>query len=716
MILQKLLVYFLCIAVIAFVYVYKVPIFCSECEKPSGFAKNIFRCVVDEDKLCSVSHELNNVKDYATDFVGWLGNIVVNEIPNSILNEIKKIFELLKPIKEALNGLLDKVKKIFEFIKKEYIDKVTKVFTDLSENVSTMFTEIKDGTKNMAYLIYQSIDNIKTNALNKINDAITDIQNKIKTTIIDPIMSLVAKMGEVFSKIKDFFDGLASKIIKPFTDFYNMLTNACIPEITILPDDIQIFPRIDIDVVNIHLNALNIPKIKIPKFCPFDSLASAFKTITDSIQTAFNNLLAPITQPFKDLGIMISAFGKTINDGIDTVKKFFWEKYNTVSKYITDAFEPIQTFFINIGDKISSAYTDSKNFIIKKLTDLKDAIIKFFIESFNKLYDEIDKLFKPVFVLVQKAWDSFKDVFKNFIASLNELYILVKEKWNIVYKFVYDRIFYVMYIAYINAVNYLFPISYFLPISKTLKVNIFNGVVIIGLMGVMNYYYNFFNKIIYNITNSILVGVGDLYGLISMVSTITDPFISIIYNMLTIVPTLKFAMDALSSLSPTKIIPKIVNIILYITEFSVGLVQDTFMLFPTTTAFITILLLTVFYVIHRYLNSNLIKKSKLKIEKLPPLPEKPKLKSTDTTEIEKLQKEINDKSTKDPIIDKVPTQMDGVMGEFQTKMDNFKKRVDLIEEVRKGYAYDPNNPKKELEMNIDNMIKKLNQQIALKGL
>lgn len=710
MILQKLLVYFLCIAVIAFVYVYKVPIFCSECEKPTGFAKNIFRCVVDEDKLCTVSHELQSVKQYATDFIAWLGDIVTTHIPKAVMEELSKIWKAMEPLTRVLGDMISKVKWLFNTIKTEFIDKVTKTLSDLTTNILDMFINIKDGVVNMATLIYQSMDNIRHNLMIKITDAIETVQTQIQTHIFDPIATLVAQMGDVFSKINNFFTDLPGKISKPFTDFYAILKTACIPEMVFLPNAIVIIPRIEIKMLNVNLDEVKIPRVAIPAFCPFDGISEAIKKITDGISSAFAVMMVPLTQPFTELAKSISNFKTTLTAGIGIVKDFVTNTIAEVTKFIKNAFGNIIDAILNIKDQIVAGLIDGYKFIKDKITEIANAILQFFTDSLRKLLHEIWKIFEPVVLIVIQVWDTFSNLFKNFIASLNELYKSVNEKWQMVYGYVKSRIFYIVYIAYINIVSvvvqYIFIPALFIPMSKTLRVNIFNGFLVIAAMGAMNYYYNFFNRVVYTSTNAILTGIGDLYSIIAGVFGKIDEYIvPLIYGMLTNVPTLKFAMDTLGFLSPLKIIPTIVNFILGIVEIIVGMVKDTFMIFPTTTAFITVFIVAIIYGIHRYFSAGTVSTFSLLLDALKSNYEKITIKSVDTEKIDNLQKNIVAEAKTEPRFERA--KMSGGMEDFQRKMDDFKRRVDRIKEVRNMNKGDPNNPKRMLNMDLFDMISQI---------
>jgi|694.fasta_scaffold06939_5 hypothetical protein len=680
MILQKLLVYFLCIAVIAFVYVYKVPIFCSECEKPTGFAKNIFRCVVDEDKLCTVSHELQSVKQYATDFIAWLGDIVTTHIPKAVMEEISKIWKAMEPITRVLADIIGKVGYLYDTIKREFIDKVTKTLSDLTTNILDMFVNIKDGVVNMAGLIYQSMDNIRHNLMIKITDAIESVQTQIQTHIFDPIATLVAQMGDVFSKMQNFFTNIPAQLIKPFNDLARIMGEACIPEF-------QIIGEMDFKI-------LKIPPLKFNRICPFNAITDAIKGIANGISSAFAAVIEPLTKPFTDLATSITAFKQTLTLGINTVKKFVTGTIDEVTKFIKNAFGNIIDAILNIKDQIVAGLIDGYKFIKDKITEIANAILQFFTDSFRKLLDEIGKIFEPIALILIQVWKTVSNLFKNFIASLNELYKSVNEKWKMVYGYIKARIFYLIYIAYINIVSvvvqYIFIPALFIPMSKTLRVNIFNGFLVIAAMGAMNYYYNFFNRVVYTSTNAILTGIGDLYSIIAGVFGKIDEYIvPLTYGMLTNVPTLKFAMDTLGFLSPLKIIPTIVNFILGIVEIIVGMVKDTFMIFPTTTAFITVFIVAIIYGIHRYFSAGTVSTFSLLLDALKSNYEKITIKSVDTEKIDNLQKRIVAEAKTEPTFERV--QMSGGMEDFQRKMDDFKRRVDRIKEVRNMNKADPND-------------------------
>jgi len=97
------------------------------------------------------------------------------------------------------------------------------------------------------------------------------------------------------------------------------------------------------------------------------------------------------------------------------------------------------------------------------------------------------------------------------------------------------------------------------------------------------------------------------------------------------------------------------------------------------------------------------------VESLPELPQKIKM---DTINIDKIRNNMNEVQ-KPNIVEPVKNEdMSGAMGVFQEKMANFKRRVDLIEQVRKEFEYNPNDPNKLLEMNLDAMRRRLDQRIA----
>jgi hypothetical protein len=84
----------------------------------------------------------------------------------------------------------------------------------------------------------------------------------------------------------------------------------------------------------------------------------------------------------------------------------------------------------------------------------------------------------------------------------------------------------------------------------------------------------------------------------------------------------------------------------------------------------------------------------------------------DTINTNNIKEKINE-AEKPIIVEPVKDEdMSGAMGVFQEKMNNFKRRVELIEQVRKEFEYNPNDPNKLLEMNLDAMRRRLDQRIA----
>lgn len=706
--LAKILVYFLCISLLAFIYVYKIPIFCTECQKPTGMAASIFRCVIDEDKLCNVHNELVGVQERTLSFFVWIKDIITKDIPDSIFKELQKIFEFFKGIEEIIKNIIEKIKDVFMMIKTEVVDKITKIFTDLTTNLTDMLTHIGDGVKNFASLIYQSIDNIRNNAIIKIKEVVTFIQTKIKTEIIDVINNkVITPVKGAFEKIGGFFGGLIDAIIDPFKKFFTTLADACVPELTIVSET-KIFNDINIDWAKINIPGLTIPKLAIPKFCPFSSLNDLFNTIKKAITDAFDKILKPVTDAIDAIKTAFGELDTLITNGIEAVKKSIEDKFNEVKNYIIGAFDPIKTFFKNLGNDIYTKVNDAYTFIKEKLFEISDKITSFITSAFDTMWKEIKEIFKPVIDFFESVWDSFMQVYKNFIKGLNDVYIEVKKQWGIVYSFVKERIFYILYIWWINFIDRMFIL---IPMSKVMKVNIVNGLLVMGLLGVGISYYNVVAYAIATAINGALTILGDSYSIIAMIFPYIQSVTDIVYSILTNLPTLTFAMDTLSFLSPATIIPNILNQLIDLLEMFVGGARDIVLTPYFIVIFICTLIVSIVVGIHKYMyGTSLIATL---VEKLPQLPEKVKMDTINTDKIQEKKNEVQKQNVIDPIKDE---DMSGVMGIFQDKIRKFKRRVDLIEEVRKEFEIDPNNPGKYLEMNLDTMKRKLDEKIANEGL
>ena len=707
--LAKLLVYFLCISLLAFIYVYKIPVFCTECQKPTGVAASIFRCIIDEDKLCNVHNEMIDVQKRTSSFFVWIKDVVTNDIPDTIFNELKKIFSFFENIGNNIKDILEKIKNAFSIIKKEVIDKVVKVFTDLTSNLTSMFTEMSNGIKNFAFLIYQSIDNLRNNVVIKIKEIGKFIQDKIQTEILDKINDNVIKpVKDAFEQIGGFFNGLVDAIIAPFKDLFDKIAGACIPELPIVSET-TIFNEINIEWAKISIPGIKIPKIAIPEFCPFSTLKTLYNTIKDAIVTAFDKILSPVTTAIATIKSSFDNLGTLIKTGAEAVKKSLLEKIKELKNYIIKAFDPIKTFFENLGDNISEKVNEAYTFIKEKLIEISEKIASFFSNAFDSMWKEIKEIFKPVIDLFESVWDSFMQVYKNFIKGLNDVYIEVKKQWTIVYNFIKERIFYVAYIVWINFIDWMLL---FLPISKMMKVNIVNGYVIMGLMGVCVYFYNMVGYSIATAINGVLTILGDLYGVLSgsvfpLIAMITD----IAYTLLANLPTLTFAMDTLSFLSPARIIQNVLQQFMDLAEVFVGGARDIILTPYLIAVFISVLIISIVVGIHRYMDGKKIKATA--VESLPELPQKIRM---DTINIDKIRDKFNE-AQKPNVVEPVKDEdMSGAMKVFQEKINNFKKRVDLIEEVRKKYAPDPANPNKDLETNLNSMISELNSRISQAGL
>ena len=708
MLLSKLLVYFLCIALIAFIYVYKIPILCSECEKPTGFAADIFRCVLDEQHLCNVSHEINNIKDRAIEFTTWLGDIIITDLPAALLEELKKIYDFFEPIKTLIKSAMTKIYNAFTTIKKEIEDKIVTIFTDLQTNFITMFTEIGNGIKNYTMLIYQSIDNLRANIVTKITKAFTDVQDKIKTNIIDPINQNVIKpVKDAFEKMSTFFSSLLANIISPFKAVFTTISGACVPELKII-DSVTIFDDINIDWAKIKIPGLKIPKIEIPKFCPFGVIGTAWEALYTTISESFNKILSPVTAAFTALTTAFGQLEQTITNGINTVKTFVNEKYTEIKTYIIEAFDPIKQFFTDLGTKIQEQFDEAYAFIKEKLENIKDAIVSFIKTAFRKLLNMIETIFGPIINAFLLAFDAFKNIYKSFINLLKDLYNEVEKQVTIMYRFVADRIFYTLYIGYINFIN---TVLFALPISKTMKINLVNMVLLVGLMGVVVYYYNIIGNAVATALNGGLTIIGDAYGIVEatllpILQTIGDITYSILGNL----PTMTFAMDTLSFISPITVIQNILQQLLDVSEVAIGTVKEVILTPYLIAVFVFVLVIGILMAIYKYMDSESVVTTL--IEKILPLPTKPKLDTLNTNNITKINTNI-EKSTKIPIINPtLETKSSVSINEFTAKMEIFKQRVKLIEEVRKEFEYNSATPDKELEVKLDNMKRRLDERIT----
>jgi hypothetical protein len=704
--LAKLLVYFLCISLLAFIYVYKIPIFCTECQKPTGTAASIFRCIIDEDKLCNVHNEMIDVQKRTSSFFVWVKNIVTKDIPDTIFEELNKIFSFFENIGNSIKDILEKIKNAFMDIKKQVVDKVVNVFTDLTTNLTNMFTEMSNGIKNFAFLIYQSIDNLRNNIVIKIKQIGEFIQTKIQTEILDKINdNVITPVKVAFEKIGTFFSGLVNAIITPFKDLFENISGACVPELKIT-DEKVLFTEVDLIVFKIP--GLTIPKIAIPKFCPFDSLNALYDTIKAAITTAFDKILSPVTSAIATIQSSFDKLGDLIKTGAEAVKTSVLDEIKKLNTYITTAFEPIKTFFGNLGNDISINVNAAYTFIKEKLTEISNKIISFFINAFDSMWREIKKIFQPVIDFFGNVWDSFMQVYKNFIKGLNDVYIEVKKQWTIVYDFIKERIFYVAYIVWINFIDWMLL---FLPISKIMKVNIVNGILVMGLIGVGVYYYNMVGYTVATSINGVLTILGDLYGVLASVFPLIAMVTDAVYTLLSNLPTLTFAMDTFAFLSPARIIPIVFQQLIDLAEVFVGGARDIILTPYLIAVFICVLTISIGVGIHKYMDAKKIKATAVK--SLPELPQKIKM---DKINIDKIQKKWRT-LRKDNIVEPVKDEdMSGVLSVFTEKMANFKKRVDLIEEVRKEFEYNPNYPDKILEMNLTTMTRRLDEKIAEKKL
>jgi hypothetical protein len=567
-----------------------------------------------------------------------------------------------------------------------------------------MFTEMGNGIKNFAFLIYQSIDNLRNNVVIKIKQIGEFIQDKIKTEILDKINDNVIKpVKEAFEKIGGFFNGLVNAIISPFKDLFDKIAGACVPELQIIPET-TIFNDINIDWAKINIKGIKIPRLAIPRFCPFASLNDLYITIKNAITNDFNNILRPVTSAIATIKSSFDNLGNLIKTGAEAVKNSLFEKIEELKNYIINAFEPIKTFFKNLGNDISEKANAAYTFIKQKLIEISEKITSFFINAFDSMWKEIKEIFKPVIDFFESVWDSFMQVYKNFIKGLNDVYIEVKKQWDIVYSFIKERILYVAYIFWINFIDLIFVL---VPMSKIMKVNIVNGIIIMGLMGVCVYYYNIFAYAIATSINGALTVLGDLYGILGSVFPLIQMVTDTVYTILGKLPTLTFAMDTLAFLSPARIIPNILQQLIDLAEVFVGGARDIVLTPYFIAIFICALIISIIVGIHKYMYSGSLIATA--VESLPELPRKVKM---DTININKIQEKINE-AQKPNIVEPVKDEdMSGALSVFQEKMNNFKRRVDLIEQVRKEFEYNPNDPNKLLEMNLDAMRRRLDQRIA----
>ena len=695
--LGKLLVYFLCISLLAFIYVYKIPILCSECEKPTGTAANFFRCIVNEDELCQVHNEMKGAEEKVGDFLTWVKDIITKDIPQKIFDELSTIFGYFEPIQDAITNMINTIIEGITYIKDDVTSKITTFFEDLIENITDMFSNIGTGISNFAGLMYQSIDNLRINIKLKIERLGADIQNKLDEFIFKPINEKVIKpIKNAFEAIGNFFNGLVNTIIAPFKDFFTTLANVCIRS--------DIIPRIDLKVATIGPYTLNI--------CPFSWMNDVYEKIKNGITSAFEKILAPITTAFDSVNNALNQFKEVVANGIQKVKDFFWKAIETIQKSIERAIDPISKFFSGLSEKISTTFDKVYKEVMSKITQLQKSIITFFKDIWKNIKSSMEKMIKPIKDVFLKLWDNFQQTFKNFVKSLNDVYVEVNKQWGIIYQYIIKRIFYITYMAWINFIDWSLG---FLPISKTMKINIVNSLLVMGLMGVCVYYYNIIGSAVATAINGVLTILGDLYGVLSgsifpLISMVTD----VAYTLLSNLPTLTFAMDTFAFLSPARIIQNVFQQLMDLAEVFVGGARDIILTPYLIAVFICVLIISIVVGIHKYMSGKKIKATVL--DKLVDKLIKPRKDIVKSINYKDIDKNITKASVSKPIEMPNETKMEGIMKEFTDKMNKFKKRVDLIEQVRKKYEPDPANPNKDLETNLNSMISELNSRISQAGL
>jgi phage-related protein len=206
--------------------VYKIPILCSECEKPTGTTANFFRCIVNEDELCQVHNEMKGTGKKVNTFLSWVSGIVTTNIPNKIFEELGKIYEFFEPIQDAITNIIGTVREGISSIKDEIMTKISTFFEELQTNISDLFSHVQTGISNFASLMYQSIDNLRTNAIQKLQLFGQQIQDKINEFIFKPVNEKVIQtIKNAFEAIGNFFNGLVEAIISPFRSFFEKISN-----------------------------------------------------------------------------------------------------------------------------------------------------------------------------------------------------------------------------------------------------------------------------------------------------------------------------------------------------------------------------------------------------------------------------------------------------------------------------------------------------------
>jgi methyl-accepting chemotaxis protein len=577
------------------------------------------------------------------------------------------------------------------------MNKISTFFDELQTNISDLFSHVQTGISNFASLMYQSIDNLRTNAINKLQLFGQQIQDKINEFIFKPVNEKVIQpIKNAFEAIGNFFNGLVEAIISPFRSFFEKISNICI--------DQKIMDRISIGTGGVGPWEIHV--------CPFADFINVFNSIKEAIKNAFATILSPITTAFDSVKNALTQFKDLVSNGITKVQDFFWKIIEKIKEDINKTFERITTFFNTLGEKITGAYENVYNEVSQKIKDLRESITAFFKDIWTNINNAIETMLTPIRDAFSALWEKFQDAFKNFIAELNGVYLEVQKQWKIVYEYIRKRIFHVAYISWINLIDSIIPFS----ISKTMKINIVHGLLFMACVGWVIYYYNMITGVIVGAANGALTVLGDLYGVLGSVFPLIEMATDIVYTILGKLPTLTFAMDTFAFLSPARIIPNVLQQLIDLADLIIGGARDIVLTPTFIFIFICALIVSIVVGIHTHMKSKM-----LKVDKVDKLADKitiPKTENILTKPLiyKDINRNINKALVPKPILFPKETKMDELMKEFKDRMDKFKRKVDLIEEVRKKYEYNPNDPNKVLETNLNSMILELKNKISQAGL
>jgi hypothetical protein len=486
----------------------KIPIVCYGCEKVTGLAGYVFRCMNPDSRMCEIVNEMES-----DEHGGWNNASKLNLVTNSTFKVVSNVPEQMQGV---FNDILEDIKQLGTKIKGR--------LSDFVAELKIWLTDMLEPLKNSAIRTFEDF----------YNTIIKPAKDFILEYIVEPIISIIDHLMKLKKMIVDWITNTTNDVSRQMSFFKDDAIEAIIQIpgnlISNINGIISAFNNIKTDTfANINAGIENVisgANIMIGNINEgLDTVTSSLGSVQDNINGTITNIdteinkvysnidgavadilpdiewsLPKLTIPFSDLNVpnvpavFITALDNVPEIDLNELKESTKENFNNVVQPLKDELDKAfsNDVFAPINELISSMSILASSLTIKfanmfDINFLGEEMFKDLWENVKNIFNQpglnpievvFDFLIKPTIPYIELIQNDLSLAISEIGEKLERMFVSIADKLDNAFgtlsditvqfgSFLTESGGYVMNYYFTDFVDRLIP----LPISKTQKLN-----------------------------------------------------------------------------------------------------------------------------------------------------------------------------------------------------------------------------------------------------